>query len=393
VPDDIFDYFSGNSPRKVEPLDESELFEDLLPQQQEPQVEVGEQDREHDIVDVELVRQSAEDEAADDSNPVAEAGAEEERQAKDPWSDLAASLGLEPTPVDSAVGEKGKTPEHERTSADRRKDPVATENAVEASEEGLKSAQRVVEKRTASPGRDDRKPSVDSPGRASRGVPSRGEDAADDSRRQLRDSNTEEADEDDLFAAFRGSDHREVEGASAELDLADIEDEAVADEVEFDPDFVEFEVKDLGGRVDEDREERTERRPRRRSRGRGEENAREEQQRPASRQQEVPSVDDGDRRERSKRRGGRRRSRESIERPDDYRPATSSDNELVSEASDRARQKERPRDDDGENAARDRKKTRIPTWQEAIAVVVDANIRRHESNPGSGRGGKRRRRD
>ena len=101
--DDIFDYFGGNSSRKVEPLDESEMFEDLMPGSEDPDggIEAAPSDEaadESEIVDAELVEESADVEADDGSvadspstKPATEAADDD-----DPWNDLASSLGLEP---------------------------------------------------------------------------------------------------------------------------------------------------------------------------------------------------------------------------------------------------------------------------------------------------------
>ena len=57
------------------------------------------------------------------------------------------------------------------------------------------------------------------------------------------------------------------------MDPVDSDEDPVVAEVESDPDFVEFEVTDLGGRIDKDREERKGRRPRSRRRSRGEDSS------------------------------------------------------------------------------------------------------------------------
>ena len=91
MPDDIFDYFGGNSSRKVEPIDKDEMFEDLLPKKAEPEAEGG-ADSDEEIVEAELAEEPNEPDQALD---VVQTGS----GAEDPWNNLASSLGLEPEPV------------------------------------------------------------------------------------------------------------------------------------------------------------------------------------------------------------------------------------------------------------------------------------------------------
>lgn len=395
MPDDIFDYFGGSSSRKVEPLDENEMFDDLLPGKQEIDTAAdSESAAETEVVDAELVAESVDDFDEVNESAAIKASAEsadEPDQDDDPWSDLASSLGLDPTPAKPAKPAKPADPV-------KPAEPVVPRTSVVLGEVGLvadlgakEEPEPEVEKQDRASAADvfERDEGDDQEQGMTQEVVSESfvpnEDPEVYSQREMVDDW-----DDDPFAAFSGSARRAVDD-TPDSDLEDIDDDLDIDsEIEIDPDFVEFEVKDLGGRVDQEREERTGRRPRRRRRGRGDDDTREtapSDDRPEQ-QQAKRSDDRGDSRNR---RSGRPRSGESVPQQDEVADETKGNRQ----AGDRTRQRDRGQRA-GESADDDRmqkKKPRIPTWQEAIGVIVDENIKRHESGASAGRGGRRRRKN
>ena len=95
--DDIFDYFGGNSPRKIEPIEEDDFFEDLMPK---APVDTANADNEEDKVAEEVVQKevvSVADEADETVADVESDSVEEEPvQTKSHWDMLASALGLAP---------------------------------------------------------------------------------------------------------------------------------------------------------------------------------------------------------------------------------------------------------------------------------------------------------
>ena len=383
MPDDIFDYFGGNSSRKVEPLDESEMFEDLLPKKTEPEA-ISNSDDEPEIIEAELVAEHVDDVQDDElvNEEIVQEEPAEPVAANDPWNDLASSLGLEPTPK-TASETKGSTYE-----------PVVEDDSSEATADTTKPVEVFSVHREDD---DDHEPAQEV--LSEMFVPAEDPEAYSEEREPIDDL------DDDPFAAFSGA--RRVEVA-AEPDETEFEEMEVSgsEDLDSDPNFVEFEVKDLGGPGEEEREERKgRRRPRRRQRGGGDRadelqsDISGSEDRGSSRHAESHEEDreqESEERERG-RRGGRRRVK-SEERDDE--PSRTS--EHVRDRESRSRSRNRGRDrireeqhDDGDRVDdRDKKKKpRVPTWQEAIGVMIDANIKRHESNTNSGRGGRRRRRN
>ena len=134
--DDIFDYFGGNSSRKVEPLDENELFDDL--KKPEPAAE-----DESDIIadaEVELVEapaaQAAQTASGSESG-TGSAGAESSDGDEDSgekgahWDFLASELGIEAGAVSQIAAPESRTPKSSKPKKDKRrkkesKKPAAT---------------------------------------------------------------------------------------------------------------------------------------------------------------------------------------------------------------------------------------------------------------------------
>ena len=387
MPDDIFDYFGGNSSRKVEPLDESEMFEDLLPKKAEPEAASNSED-EPEIIEAELVVQHSDDDQ--DDNLVNPESNDQESEAapvpsNDPWNDLASSLGLQPAAVSANPSREADCTtvedSFEDESAEQVDDetlPVEVFSVHREEDEEDEPAQEVLSEMF---------------------VPAEDPDAYSSQREPEDDL------DDDPFAAFSGARRVDVADEDDEPEFDDVQSSG-DEEIDSDPNFVEFEVKDLGGRVDEDREERKgRRRPRRRRRG-GDEDRTDEPQREFSSSDDRESSrrpesrdDDRDRQDDERgrgRRGGRRRAK-SAERDEETVQSDASDRDREPRGKSRSRGREREHDrldDDDRMDDRDKKKKpRVPTWQEAIGVMIDANIKRHESNTNSGRGGRRRRRN
>lgn len=384
--DDIFDYFGGNSSRKVEPLDENEMFDDLLPKKDEKaEAEVEEVD-EPEIVEAELVS------VGEDQNESTSVENEPAGESNDPWNSLASSLGLEPpappvvkaesSPDKSAESKREREPKADRTSGKRRSKPKREAVAGDA-EADVISFEKSSEPTPADVLSD-----------MFESAP-----AADDSR---ADSDVGDAD-DDPFAAFSGSGKASVLRETEEVEI-ESEPTPVAEVVDVDDDsddFIEFEVKDLTGRGEATRDRRP---PRRRRGGRDDQQNRSSERRPTTnrsrddREEETQRSQSSDRNDAGD--GGRRKRRG---RSQDDEATTERDSSRQEQSRQRtSRDRNRGRDNVGHDREDDdrrdkRKKANVPTWQEAISVVVDANIKRHESGSKSGgrggRGGRRRRRD
>ena len=135
--DDIFDYFGGNSSRKVEPLNEDEMFDDLLPKKPESDSE-SEEVKGDEIVDAELVSMPGESEDVDPdaAAETSSAGGDEGVGADDdPWNDLASSLGLQPVAAAKVVQRKKPEAKKESDAKSSRKTarkPRASASAAKA---------------------------------------------------------------------------------------------------------------------------------------------------------------------------------------------------------------------------------------------------------------------
>ena len=98
--DEIFDYFGGNSPRKIEPIEEDDFFGDLMPKKPAEINDADEEIVEEPAVVEESVQQHS-DEATEEFS--AEASPESDVEEKDEpapvkshWDMLASALGLAP---------------------------------------------------------------------------------------------------------------------------------------------------------------------------------------------------------------------------------------------------------------------------------------------------------
>ena len=354
--DEIFDYFGGNSPRKIEPIEQDDFFDDLMPKTEEEPEKV---DAEH----VESVVESSQEKSIDDE-PVEIVEAvktdEEEKPAKrSHWDILASTLGLAP--------KKSKKPEKNKKSAAKAvpqaDEPVVEEpvkpavSSISSDSETDSSVDSIFDLESDS----EEEPATEV---LSEMFVARESEEFESPVEAIEQTDTLE--DDDPFAAF----HRPTE-AQAEIsnDTDDVEEdvENESSHLVVSDDFVEFEVKEFG-RGNSERDGR--RRPRKRK-----EDQEPKPRRSRSRRDADEEVENETSRRSSRSKRGRERGDEVEER----------------EISPRSRKKSRK---DREDADRERdsesgrKKPKVPTWEDAICGVIDKNIKRHKTN--SGRGRKRR---
>ena len=452
VTDDIFDFFGGNSPRKVEPLGQDDLFDDLMPKKPADKSEV-----EEEKVDSAAQEIAPEQEVA--VEPVAEATARDTRSdaveeltedaetpAPSHWDSLMSTFGLEqakkpnPKPVEKSAEQstpktkakaKGKTTPQPSEPGRSKFDEIDVEDSIDDGVEIIEDVE-VVQKSPAAEFVDDifgenqvDKGSDESPDDvlSEMFVPSDNETDYEESVGAM----ASRADiEDDPFAAFHRAPEN-IDDDEPEVD-EDLEEEPESSLI-IDENFVEFDVRELDrggsskrqprggrrGRRDEPEAKTSERQPRdsnrsNRDSGRSDrdsnrsnresERPARQSNRPARGHGQVDSADelqnDGDeaggKRKRRRKRSRGDRQRDEVEFRDSGGSGDSGESRESKPRRGRDSRSRRSRnDDDRNNRDGGERKKQVPTWEDAINGVVDQNIKRHKS--GSGRGGPRRRRN
>ena len=418
--DEIFDHFSGSSPRKVEPLAQDDLFDDLIPKPAEETVEEGESEAVQDIVSSdadaemeasEMVQEEtaivahAKTDVADsneDSQPAPQAG-------ESHWDSLMSAFGLKPAkPKTKAkaepVVEPDPEPDPEPVADSDSVDEESDESQFVAEEAEIVDEVEVVQAMPTTERVDDFfgiDPSEATEQDVSQEAQSEMFATRNDEDSVSRSTANTEVD-DDPFAAF----HRGPESIVEEPVFEEPEQEE-SDSLIVDDNFVEFEVRELD-RGNEEKRPRSRRRKRKPS---GESESREKSRDSRNRSRDESSEKVGDE-SRSRKKRKRKRSRGDQQRqevdardidprdvdprdidprdvdPRDIDPRDIDPRDIDPRDSERRKRnsrKRRDRKDDQDG----KKKQKIPTWEDAIAGVVDQNIKRHKS--GSGRGGRKRR--
>jgi hypothetical protein len=260
VKDEIFDYFAGNSPRKIEPLDESELFDDLFPPalsqagvQAESVAETekhittsdvnppGDEQRSDSLAEYKPDQDwDSDSQFAAGSDVVLDEASDEAQSATAPishWDHLALQLGLTPKPVPTKPSQPKPDSRARRSSRTR---PEYHQPAETVSRPG--SSRDTSRQSTASF-------AAEEPAEAA--SPSSAADIFIPDYRSLSEeavAGEQVVDDDfdvDPFATFHN-----LEATRESVDLFDDDSEDSAelkadDELAAAGDFVEFEVKDL----------------------------------------------------------------------------------------------------------------------------------------------------
>ncbi|MEM9411247.1 MAG: hypothetical protein AAGA30_09045 [Planctomycetota bacterium] len=398
--DDIFDYFGGggSSPKKLEPIEADDLFEDLLPKKSvetssdttsEGEDSTGNMsvvDDQNDLGDADESTDESAKPAADERPKKTESSATQEPAAAsanddkaiDSWGMLASSLGLEATPTENNANDHAESVASEAIEIIEDVELVETNN-VELASGGTEDFFDLESSSSADEGSEV----------LSELFVARDHEEFEESSIDLTDKKNSDDDvlatvDDDPFAAFHAPSTKKseenVEQASDELASDTDEDDSAG--LVVDDNFVEFDVKDFGsgGASDDSSGHRRKKR----------------------RNQRRPDNDSSERAPRQQGRRGRKRRSENTdsgrsESGRSEREQFDNENEEVRTRKPRSRsrtQNDRERNrseehDDSQERVDNKKKPKIPTWEDAIGGVVEKNIRRHRSN--SGRGGKRRR--
>ena len=391
--DEIFDYFGGNSPRKIEPIEEDDFFGDLMPKKPAEINDADEEIVEEPAVVEESVQQHS-DEATEEFS--AEASPESDVEEKDEpapvkshWDMLASALGLAPKKQKQKAKPKDKSESKVKSES---KPKPRSKPAKKTKEQPIEAA----DSSASNPGNADSIFDLEADARPKEQsgevlsgmfVPKDADQFETPVESESYSRNKPELiDDDDPFAAFHSPTKSTNESPSSDVDASvSVEPEEEETHLVVDDDFVEFEVREFGqGRGD--------RAPKRKSRRRPERNDREEQPETTSRRKRPARRDDVDRDEESNRRGPRSK-RDGGQR--DSGPRDSRQREEVKEREGTRRKRKKSRNSRDEEMVHDdnegsnRKKPKIPTWEDAISGVIDMNIKRHKSN--SGRGGRKRR--
>ena len=247
--DDIFDYFGGNSPRKIEPIEHDDMFDDLMPKVEPEAAEIPEP-AEEAVVEEDVVAQPTQN----DVHPVdiaADSTSDEDQAAADPWDSLASSFGLAPAakPAKAAAKEREEAKPVAKEKTAPKNKPLKKKEVVRDEIEIIEDVEVVQEAApTATDDTEDffgfhsetKSDSEPPEVLAEMFTPSQDEefDTAPNS------GTTRMVDDVDPFAAFHGSDsfsneEEEVEEPTNEVVESNESELIVSD------DFVEFEVKDL----------------------------------------------------------------------------------------------------------------------------------------------------
>ncbi len=257
--DEIYDYFGGSSPRKMEPLDESEMFEDLLPSKkpepvEEPPIEVM-FDEDLGSVPEASMADSWSSQSQDD---VLKDAVERSAPVKSHWDDLASSLGLSPpSAIDSPKTSKPVAAERKQDNPEKLKVKAELENK-RAPKSGDRTRQRD-DKLIASPKANPQPVESDadcfselffSPDEIDFEATTAGIDVP-----------PEDDFENDPFAAFSGSQasRRKEPEFEVEVEVEESQSEILDINEPVNKDYIEFEVQDIGGQRRDERETRSRR--------------------------------------------------------------------------------------------------------------------------------------
>ncbi len=358
--DEIFDYF-GESPRKVEPVENDDFFEDLMPKHEVAKGSEPEKEAETSIVaePVEEVSETPEVVVEDRPESVAEADDNDDFGLESHWDSLAVSLGLEAASQPQFGADKVKDETEDVVEAEIAS-PIEADVEAEldlgGSVDGDASNENVLADMFASGNEDFNEPA--------------------EPMAEVVDELTARNFDDDPFAAF----HRPI--ADAEPDGEEESPQAMESDSEpeqshlvVSDDFVEFEIKELdqsGGGGGRERGRDGGRRGRSKSTDSG---RRERGRRNDTEGRDDSKIEDAE----PKRRKKRRRDRESSE-------IGYSDSE---HREGRRGKRSSQQNESERESTSSRKKPKIPTWDDAICGVIEKNIKRHRS--GGGKSGRKRR--
>ncbi len=437
--DELFDYFGGNSARKVEPLDDSELFDDL-----KPALPASPSDDENQNVDledeeeVEFVEKRAETVDAEavqgTSGQVTTTDDIQSSPAVDShWDLLASSLGIKPppqparSPVPGSSARSRRKPKNKRTRPEKQTSTPSVPFGI-----GIYDDQPV--QSPASSGRAESSIDPLSPEMEP-------QQTVEVFELEANSMSAENAVHENVLSEIFTGREEDFEREKIEIVDVDFDDDMVDDladdradslpdfsgpaahsaSIEEGEDFVEFEVTDL-----EESPERGPRRRRRRPRGLKSEPAGREDRQDRNKSNSRNRTERTDRVKKSDTEPGERRgppqrshSTEDYVEPSIETGLEFDDEKLVTENRDQPaarsertgrRRRRRGRKavetsasstasydqdniqiDDEELDGEDKKrKPNIPTWDDAIGNIIESNIQRHKSGSGN-RGGRRRR--
>lgn len=311
--DEIFDYFGGKSPRKVEPLEDDDFFGDLMAKDEaEPQPSEDSSAEDKSAIETETKISGGQESKADRSM---RASADTADKANEPeaepvagshWDSLASTFGIAAAPSPSRPARETEPVEIIDAEIVDDEIEVETEKAP-ARASKVENRSRAGKKPTAKRDSDDVlsemfTPDADEPS----------SDSGRGSKSKRAEVTAEVYDDDDPFAAFHRSNEPEPteDDPSAEI----IEEDEEVDTLVVTDDFVEFDVKDLSSGKSEPRKRRRSRGPKSDDRGDSNEtrerkprNERNRSRNKSGRDQDEQSHDEGGERNQGGRgeRGGR----------------------------------------------------------------------------------------